>query len=359
MRVGLVYKDVLREGGYPRDVRWLAGALAKQGIEVNLFYSGGGDNIDGLEGNVDLSHIRTFYKSRPVFDIVHVFGLFIPVHSLVSLKSLRVSETRLVVSPLAQLMPHCIRAKRLKKEIFLKIVCYPWLQHVHGFHVFSTIEYLSVKSRFPRIPSFTASMGVYPSPASIAERVGCDFDECNFLFFGRNDVYQKGLDILLEAFGKAFQYDDLLPAKLTIAGAPWKNSTQYLANSIGRYGLQDRVTVMGTVDEKTKLNLLYSAHYLVYLSRFDGPPRPIREALGVGTPVIVSQETNLGQWIEQYKAGIQVPLDPDRIAHILNQLSSNPEQRSFFAEGAMRLKERLQWDSVAQDYIKGYESIVV
>ncbi len=98
-------------------------------------------------------------------------------------------------------------------------------------------------------------------------------------------MLQKGIDWLIGAFGVARRQG--LRWQLVIAGAPWRDSERRIARLIARSGVGGAVSHVGSVDEHAKWWLLRNALCLVFPSRWDGPPRPIREALSVGTPVIV------------------------------------------------------------------------
>lgn len=352
LRIGFVYRDVLRGGGYPRDVRWLASALASHGVSVTLF-AGAGWNTEGLAGvRVEpLEHL-----GRLELDVYHIFGIFIPRHLWILRKIL---GKAIVVSPLGQLMAYHLERKATRKSLYLRLVK-PLLRRVEWFHVFSGREERSVKEHLGNnVLTFEAALGVFPIPAVVAQaeqivenyNVGLDL-----LFLGRNDVYQKGIDVLLE--GYALARKDGANARLTIAGQPWGDSERYIRSLVERYGLSDKVRVLGAVDEEMKWRLMAGADYLAFLSRWDGPPRPVREAIAVGTPVIVSAETNMGGLVEEYEAGLQVQLTPEKVANAIARASANGGLWRRHREGVIRLRERLEWSRVARDYIQGYEQVL-
>jgi glycosyltransferase involved in cell wall biosynthesis len=177
------------------------------------------------------------------------------------------------------------------------------------------------------------------------------------VFFGRNDIYQKGLDILLEAYASTLRLlgshaaDSVM---LTIAGQPWNGSTRYLSGCVRRLGIESSVTMLGEVDESTKSRLLKDADYLIFLSRWDGPPRPIREAIAAGTPVIVTPESNMGELVEKFGAGLQVTLTIDRVAKGLLRAVLDDKLLEHSLQGVKHLQSHLAWDRVAEDYIRGY-----
>jgi len=357
MKIALIYRDALGGGGYPRDVRWLATALANHGLDVTLFCGSLEEerrNMDGLTDVVRIENIENIISANA--DVYHVFGIFI-VSQVWQLYRLLRGAT--IVSPMGHLMPFHLRRKAVKKAIYLKIIK-PVLKKVRWFHVFSSVEADSVYRYLGRdIQTFEAGLGVFPLPESIAinrrDRVHND-DSINLLFFGRNDVYQKGIDILLQGFAKAVKQG--ANVTLTIAGQPWGNSERFIRNFIEKERLGSWVRVIGPVEEIVKWKLLQKADYLVFLSRWDGPPRPIREAISVGTPVIVSPETNMGHLVSEFNAGIEVSLNAEKVAQAIIAVSQDPSKQAEHRAGVVKLRERLDWSRVAEDYIRGYEQVL-
>ena len=353
LRIGFVYRDALGGGGYPRDVRWLASALASCGVAVTLF-TGAGSFTEGLTDSVRIEPLEKL--SRAEVDVYHFFGIFIP-DQLWMLRN--VLGKRVVVSPMGHLMPYHLRRKVLKKKLYLQAIK-PLLRRVKWFHVFSDQEESSIRGYLgDGVRTFEASLGIFPVPVAVAQalRPGKKQEpSLQLLFFGRNDVYQKGIDILLKGFARASRTG--VKARLTIAGQPWMHSERYIKSFIEDYGLEDKVRVLGSVDEEMKYHLMADSDYLVFLSRWDGPPRPIREAIAVGTPVIVSPETNMGGLVEEYDAGLQVQLKPEEVAMAICRVNADRDLWKQHRDGVVRLRERLSWGCVAQDYIRGYEQVL-
>lgn len=124
------------------------------------------------------------------------------------------------------------------------------------------------------------------------------------LFVGRFD-HQKGLDLLLLAFARARRRNPKLC--LSLIGGPVRN---------GRVPkLPAGVTHHGWVPPD-KLDQHYqSADLLVVPSRWEGLPLVIPEALRNGTPVLVSDRSNLDDLIEEGVTGDVFALD----AHVLEE----------------------------------------
>ena len=230
-----------------------------------------------------------------------------------------------------------------------------------ALHVFSEAELPVLRWILRRAPVFRAPLGIFPPPegrTSSAPASGGNRRspaEGPVLFLGRNDVSQKGIDHLLRGFARALARGFCTP--LVIAGRPWGDSHVQIRRLCAELGIEGQVSVLGEVDEDTKWELLRRARCLAFLSRWDGPPRPVREALSVGTPVIVSHGTNMADLVASEGAGAAVPEQVDAIADAL--LATNDAACvAAWRDGALRLAERLAWPRVARCYLRGYESVL-
>jgi glycosyltransferase involved in cell wall biosynthesis len=358
MKVALVYRDALQGGGYPRDVRWLVGSLAAVGASVTLVAKPG-DETDGLTDGV--RWVEFGAAARPgQWDVVHhLFGIFIPGQIEVA----RGLPGRVhVVSPGAHLMRAHLSRRWWKKIPYLLW----WRARLAGkpvaIHVFSEAELPVVRWILRRAPVFQAPLGVFPTPEGRTPPVPATgaidrgLAEDYVLFLGRNDIFQKGIDLLLRGFASAVVRGFRRP--LVIAGRPWGDSCTQIHRLCVQLGIKDRVSVLGEVGEGTKWELLRRARCLAFLSRWDGPPRPIRESLAAGTPVIVSHGTNMADLVVEEGAGAAVPGEPDVIAEAL-LASEDPAGLAAWRQGARRLAERLAWPRVAACYLRGYESVLL
>jgi len=353
LKIGLVYEHALLSGGYPRDLRWLASGLAALGSEVCVFSKPGGER-DGLVADVwlrDLGELNRFDC-----ELYHVFGIFRLPQARLLLQTVARNKP-LVVSPWGQLMPFHLLKGRFKKSLYLAALK-PWFRRVRWWHVFSALEAASVHNYLGApVNTFCAGLGVYP--------VGEDRDEAGqgnlpkgteLLFMGRNDVYQKGIDLLLKGYALARQQG--LPWRLTIAGVEHRKSAEHITGFIRENRLENAVTLLGKVSERDKTKLFRQTRYLVFLSRFDGPPRPVREAIAVGTPVIVSPQTNMAEEIDAFGAGLSVDPRPQEVAGVLLQISRDEALYRRHREAVPRLRERLAWPQIAKDYLEGYTNVL-
>jgi glycosyltransferase involved in cell wall biosynthesis len=348
MKIALLYLDALRSGGYPRDIRWLASEFVELGHEVTII-AREGTETDGLR-DVGIVRPERFRAHHPRVDLLHSWGLFLPAQIGVEWLSRRKrGNVPTIVSPLAQLMPLHLGRSLWKKVPYLALLR-PALRGVrHVAHFFSEEEYWASVHYLQPTAHFEATLGLFPPPggASPSDSVG-DY----LLFFGRNDITQKGIDVLVEGYRLALREGLRLP--LVVAGHPDKRSVGYWRKVKRDPELSPHVELMGEVPDEERSRLLVDARCLVFPSRWDGPPRPIREAIALGTPVIVTNGTNMGQLVENHEAGELVALEAKSISEGLMSAADETKAKAW-REGTKNLRDSLSWDRVALEYLRGYE----
>jgi glycosyltransferase involved in cell wall biosynthesis len=103
-----------------------------------------------------------------------------------------------------------------------------------------------------------------------------------FLFVG-NFKYQKGIDVLLEAYKKYKKNGGR--KKLVLVGEKEKLRTSW--NGIDS-SLLEGVDFMGSISEGQLISLLINSYCVIQPSRYEGFGLPPMEALYLGTPAIIS-----------------------------------------------------------------------
>ena len=341
----MLYLDALQGGGYPRDIRWLAGALARRGLSVSLAAKPG-PYRDGLESVGLVSPSQFGIRAREA-DVVHVWMLFVPGQPRFWRKLS--AEVPLVVSPGAHLMTAHLKRRWWKKLPYLSAM-QPTFQRLRPMaHLFSDRERTGAHRWLRSSRYFEASLGIFPATPVVRAADSADY----LLFLGRNDVYQKGIDVLVKGYAEARRHGLTLP--LVIAGQPHRNSQAVLSELAAELKVTNWVHLMGEVSETEKNRLIAEARCFVFLSRWDGPPRPIREAIALGTPVVISWGTNLGAIVEAAGAGRGVELGTHQVATALLECESEATLKTW-QRGVSSLRSDLTWDRVGEQYDSGYRS---
>jgi len=167
------------------------------------------------------------------------------------------------------------------------------------------------------------------------------------LYIGRLDAFQKGLDVLLEAFAAVARRSS--GVRLWIAGRGRDRAT--LARCAEELGIGRRIRWWGAVSERGKRRLLAHASVFVQPSRFEGFGIAAAEAMAVGLPVVASAVDSLPEVVQPPEGGLVVPPeDPTALASALERLLCDADCRRALGQGARRIAERFRWDAVADSF---------
>jgi glycosyltransferase involved in cell wall biosynthesis len=316
--IALCYSHALGEGGYPRDLRWLATALYELGLPVALCTNPRGEQTrEGLHPSIPIWDLDCLKERAESIYCAHFFGIFIP-NQMKCMEALREIGVPLIVSPWAQLLPLALEKSKWKKKLFL--ARYSGLfRKVSAWSVFSETEWRSVKECFGNVlgERVFGGLGHYPEARIQASNPPRELSSrFEILFFGRCDIWQKGIDILLESYSVLGAICDLHRIQrpvLTIAGNSFGKSESHIGKRIRDFPTGD-VVRLRNIDEEEIDQLFLKSDLFVYLSRFDGPPRPVRRAIERGVPVLVSLESNMSEEIALLTAGTTTTLRPDAVA---------------------------------------------
>jgi glycosyltransferase involved in cell wall biosynthesis len=145
-------------------------------------------------------------------------------------------------------------------------------------------------------------------------------------------VPRKGYDVLVEALARLKDH----PWRLVIVGDNTRSpeTVARLDEDIVRYGLSDRIEIVGPVPEEDLAELYAEADLFVLPSRFEGYGMAYTEAVAHGVPVV---GTNAGAIPDTVPpgAGILIPPDDvDALANTLRQLIDDAPERERLAAGA-------------------------
>lgn len=181
-----------------------------------------------------------------------------------------------------------------------------------------------------------------------------------WLFVGRLDIEHKGLDLLLEGYAllkRDAQVTALPP--LTLVGPDHRGGRARLEGLAGALGIRSEVCFAGPLygDEKTEAML--RAALFVHTSRWEGMPFAIKEALALGTPVLVTPETNIADYVSEYGAGWVTAGTPGAIADGLRcaMRVTSPEMETMSGQARALIADHFTWASSARQMAAWYRSV--
>lgn len=167
-------------------------------------------------------------------------------------------------------------------------------------------------------------------------------DRSGVLYVGRLAPH-KNLPLLVDAF--ALAADEGLAGELVIAGnGPARSEVEAYAH---QSHVADRIRVLGSVDEDTKIELLSRAAVLGMPSRREGFPRVIAEAMASGLPIVTARfpENGATDVVAQYGSGVVCDTEPADFAAALLAAEAGWEG---FSRAGIAGAMALDWSGIAR-----------
>lgn len=169
------------------------------------------------------------------------------------------------------------------------------------------------------------------------------------LFFGRLDVFQKGLDTLIEAF--ALLRSDRPGLMLDVAGRG-KDADRVACMAETR-GVADGVRMLGPVSDEERLRLFAEARLALMPSRFEGFGMVAAEAMAAGVPLVASDAGSLPEVVAPPGGGVTVPADdPVALAAAAAELLDDHDRRAALSRSARESARRFSWDAVSRRHLE-------
>jgi phosphatidylinositol alpha-mannosyltransferase len=169
-------------------------------------------------------------------------------------------------------------------------------------------------------------------------------------FVGRIDESRKGLSVLLDAM--PYLWKDRPGLRLVVAG-PGEIDDD----------LDDRVVLLGQVDEATKASVYHSVDVFV-APNMGGESFGIilLEAMAAGTPIVASDLDAFRRVLEApdgAMAGLLATVgDAESLAHACGTLLANPARRDAVRRTGRGLVGRYDWSLIAREIVQVYETAV-
>lgn len=287
-----------RTGGVETHVRELATRLATRGEDVTVFSAdaGAGVSAESVDNGVRVRRFRSFSPAEAFYvsprlaaavhradaDVVHAhnyhaFPLFFA--------ALGVDDTRFIVTP----HYHGGSADGVRDRL---LSCYRpfgrWaLRRADAVIAVSEWERDRLRADFG-VDATVIPNGVDVERFADAEPV--ERERPYLLSVGRLEAY-KGVQHAIRALSELPAYD------LVVAGdGPYRTELDRIARE---EGVEDRVDILGYVDDDRLPGLYAGAEVFLNLSEFEAYGMTVAEALAAGTACVVREKGALIDWVRQ------------------------------------------------------------
>ena len=175
-----------------------------------------------------------------------------------------------------------------------------------------------------------------------------------FMFVGRLDAWQKGLDLLIAAFARA----GLRDAALVLVGPDWFGSRERLSALASSLGISSHVIFTGQVAADGRANLFAGADVFVHPSRWEGLSLSVLAAAAAGKPCLITPDADPFGELERAQAAVIVEARVSSIAEGLKQAASlsRHELQVMGALARSVAEARFTWPAIARQLVDAYRS---
>lgn len=166
--------------------------------------------------------------------------------------------------------------------------------------------------------------------------------------------HKKGLDVLFKSLASIE-----FPWTLKIVGSGKQiciKELQVLANQLG---ISRHLQWSGWLSGEQKYLALQSADLFVLTSRNENFANVVLEALAVGTPVLLSTNVGMAEYVLEKDLGWVCPLDVQQISKKLEQIYREKNRLNSLGQKAVDLiRVDFAADIIAKQYIRNYEAFL-
>ena len=185
----------------------------------------------------------------------------------------------------------------------------------------------------------------------------------SFIYIGRLEVYQKGIDLMLEAFYEIRELMRNKGATLDIYGPDVNGRRKKIERIIEEKKIGDFVKLHNEVTGIEKEKVLLDGDVFIQTSRFEGMPMGILEAMSYGLPVIVTEGTTMRQMIDKINAGWSCNTEVESISYVIIKILQNASslEKTFQIKSANAIRlisNEFTWEKVSKEAIEKYKSII-
>lgn len=313
--------------------------FAERNFETKLFQA----HRNPFRLNKRLKEHLIAKKGKAIF---HLHGGWIPVFSSLA-KFLAKHDIPFVVTPHGCYSRVARQRNKHVKSLYFQTHERQFLKRAYKIHCLGKSEVTGLNEVFPNDKTILLPYGFEPNlHDTFIQKLDKQFVVG---FVGRLDIRHKGLDILLDAFSDFLHSKP--ESKLWIVGdGPDRTALQMI---IAQKNLQKDVVLWGSKFGIEKDSLINQMDVFVHSSRNEGLPVAVLEAAAAGIPCVVTEATNVAQYINQYQCGIAIADENSeqlKNAFItLNTLHMKNELTAVGQNGKRMISEIFDWTRILNE----------
>ena len=185
------------------------------------------------------------------------------------------------------------------------------------------------------------------------ERLMIDHSPFQLIFLSRIEE-KKGLELLFDTLSLLD-----IDWQLTIAGSGKKEYVSGLRAKTQSLKLDDRINWIGQVSDQDKYGLMAKHDLLVLTSFNENFANVVIESLSVGTPVLVSDQVGLSDYVKERQLGWTCKLDVNDVKEMLLNAFYDQEARKKIRQSAPEIiRKDFDDQLLANRYLEMYKGLM-
>jgi len=297
------------------------------------------------------SLLKQLWKERSEFDLIHIHAWWNLVSVFSCLVAL-IGNIPVLISPRGTLSQYSFQNKNIGIKWIIHNLLGKYLLNKCHVHVTSERENKAIMSVI-----HPKSITMLPNFVKLSPKMqlpeGASHPCLRIVFFSRIEE-KKGLDVLLNALTTVS-----VPYTLTIAGDGDENYIEYLKKIAINNHIENKINWVGFYNEN-KFSLLQGHDLFVLPSYDENFGNTVIESLSVGTPVLISEQVGLADYVKKNNLGWVCQTDPVSIGSIINEIAINRQHdlQRIRKQAPLIICKDFNENNLVEKYINMYNRLI-
>jgi glycosyltransferase involved in cell wall biosynthesis len=303
----------------------------------------------------DIPKIDIGYLPKPFNkpDLVIFQGLY-TFHFCKIARRLKKNKIQYIIIPRSSLTLPGQQSKPLKKKIGNLLFFNEFIKNAAAVQYLTEGEYKSSGDKWNKT-SLIIPNGIDKKSKS---KVFESKTDLRGVFIGRLDVYQKGIDLLIEACSMLKTEMKSFGCIVDLYGPEHEGGKIDINELIAKNGVKNFIRLHDAVFDCEKEAVLLNSDFFILTSRFEGHPVGLIEALSYGLPCLVTAGTNMADEVAAFDAGWTAKASIRSIAEALEAVIRDRKSLAVKGQNALKLSQKYSWDAIAELSNKKYEELL-
>lgn len=298
------------------------------------------------------SLLLKLWRSVKNYDVIHIHAWWNTVSVLACMIAL-MKKRKVILSPRGMLSDYSLKNRRNGFKRIINFLLGESLLKRSYFHATSENE----KDDIYRLTS-SDKIIVIPNLVKLPDeqfsvRPVSGTGVFKLLFLSRIEE-KKGLDILLRAISNIN-----IPYTLSIAGTGDESYISVLKELSVSLNIEGNISWIGNQEQENKFQCMHSHDLLILPSHNENFANVVIESLSVGTPVLVSPDVGLADYIIESELGWVCKAYPVKLRKTIERAYYNSEKRSFIRNNSPK-QVRIDFDEnlILDQYLELYKKVL-